>query len=301
ARGMATAPEAPDAEGVPSAWCEALGALVADASLDPAFRALALELPGNDEIAADIVAQGGEADPDRIHAAITAMRQALGRSLDATLSTLYAEMRPTGPYSPDADSAGRRALAMRALAPLVATGSATHVARAEALFDEATNMTESIGALGLLVHHGAPGAGDRLDRFEDRWQGDELVMDKWFSVQATAPGAQAAARVAALTGHPAFAWQRPNRFRAVVATFAMGNPTGFHAADGAGYRFVADWILKLDAVNPQTAARVSGAFESWKRYDAKRRDLIHAEMARIAASETLSRNTREIVERMLSG
>ncbi|MEL6774366.1 MAG: DUF3458 domain-containing protein, partial [Pseudomonadota bacterium] len=301
AHALATGAAAPEGAAVPEAWCEALAQLAGDAALDPAFRALALELPGNDEVAADIVARGGLADPDRIHAALRAMRRRLGESAGEVLLGLYETMRPEGPYSPDAESAGRRALANRALAPLVATGEAAHLARAEAQFDGATNMTDSIGALALLVHHGAPGAPARVEAFRQRWAEDELVMDKWFAVQATAPLPDAVARARALTEDPAFVWQRPNRFRSVVGAFAMGNPVGFHSLDGSGYRFTADWLLRLDALNPQTAARVSGCFESWKRYDEARRGLMQAEMQRIAATPSLSKNTREIVERMLAG
>ncbi|MEO1458977.1 MAG: DUF3458 domain-containing protein, partial [Pseudomonadota bacterium] len=288
------------AAAVPEAWCESLGRLVGDEALDPAFRALAMELPGNDEIAGEMAARGALADPDAIHAALSAMRRQLGRALDAQLTAVSEAMAVDGPYRPDAAQAGRRALRNRCLALRLATDAPAAHAAAEAQFDGATNMTDSLAALGALVHHAAPGAAARLADFRARWEADALVMDKWFAVQATAPLPDALARVAALTSDEAFSWRRPNRFRAVVASFALGNPVGFHAANGSGYRFVADWILRLDALNPQTAARVAGCFESWRRYEPNRQAAMRAALEGLAARDTLSRNTREIVERVLA-
>ncbi|MGF1553650.1 MAG: aminopeptidase N [Paracoccaceae bacterium] len=292
---------ADEPDGVPDAWCEALGRVVEEGTLDPAFRALALEMPGNDEVSAEIFAAGTPADPDMVHAALTVMRRRLGQRLDEALARLYDALAESGPYSPDAAAAGRRALRNRAMALRLATGSDAAQAAAEAQFDAAANMTDAMAAMTALVHHDAPGAEPRLKAFRERWSRDELVMDKWFAVQATAPVADAVRRVEDLTGHPQFSWKRPNRFRAVVASFAMANPVGFHARDGEGYRFVTDWILRLDRLNPQTAARVAGAFERWRRYDEGRQHLVRTEMERLAATETLSKNTREIVERMLRG
>ena len=288
------------AAAVPGAWCDALGRALTDEALDPQFRALLLEMPGNDEVAAEIATAGLPADTDRIHAALTTIRRVLGTALAAPLAQTQAAMRTDGPYSPDAASAGRRALANRALSLMVAAGGGEALATAEAQIDAGASMTDVMAALAMLVHHDAPGAPPRLAAFRDRWAGDELVMDKWFAVQATAPVAGITERVAALTEDPAFAWKRPNRFRSLVASFAMANPVGFHAADGSGYRFVADWLLRLDAVNPQTAARVSGAFETWRRYDSARQAHARTAMERIAAAPDLSRNTREIVERLLA-
>ncbi|MEM7497738.1 MAG: aminopeptidase N [Pseudomonadota bacterium] len=285
---------------IPNAWSDALGRVLSDEALDPAFRALTLELPGNDEVAGELAGRGEQADPDAIHAALTAMRAHLGHALSEPLTTALTHFAEDGPYSPDAAAAGRRALRNRCLGLLLAAdGAAAHEA-AEAQFDNAGNMTDSVAALSLLVHHGAPGAASRLDAFRQRWSSDELVMDKWFTVQATSPAPGAVERAGRLTEDPAFNWKRPNRFRSVIASFAMANPVGFHAADGAGYRFVADWLIRLDGLNPQTAARVCGCFESWRRYTEDRQAAMRAELERIADIPRLSRNTREIVERLLA-
>ena len=161
----------------------------------------------------------------------------------------------------------------------------------------ANNMTEEVGTLAHLLECGA--GQDEVARFEARWQGERLVMDKWFSLQilCAAPD-QAAAVTAKLTQHKLFDWKNPNRFRAVFGALS-GNHAGFHHATGAGYALMADWLIKLDPLNPQTAARMSGAYETWARYDAGRQALIKGQLARIAAAPGISRNLAEMVARMI--
>ena len=286
---------------VPEAWTEALGRVLTDDTLEPAFRARVLAMPSETELAGEVAETGDPADPDAIHATVLAMRAALGSGLAGPLAETCAAMAVPGPYSPDAASAGRRALRNRALALRLAGGTEEAHRAAEAQFDTADNMTDSMAALSALVQHDAPGAQARLTAFYERWKEDALVVDKWLALQATAPGARALEKVRALTDHPAFDWKNPNRFRSLIGAFAMGNPTGFHRADGAGYRFVTDWLLRLDRANPQTAARLAGCFESWRRYTPDRRALMTGELKRMAGTEGLSRNTREMVERMLGG
>ncbi|HUF87820.1 MAG TPA: aminopeptidase N [Thermohalobaculum sp.] len=284
---------------VPAAWIDGIRAVLADESQDPAFRALAAEPPGVDEIAREIAARGGLADPDAIHAALTRMRRSLGENLADLLAGLHDAAASMGPYSPDAVAAGRRALKNRCLALLGATRTPESFERAEREHRAADNMTDSLASLGVLVHEGAPAADALLAAFHQRWRHDPLVTDKWLALQATAPLADTLARVRALTGHPAFEWKNPNRFHALIGAFAEANPVAFHARDGAGYRFVADWLVRLDAVNPQTAARVTGAFETLGTYDAARQALMRAELECIAGTDGLSRNTSEIVARIL--
>ena len=129
---------------------------------------------------------------------------------------------------------------------------------------------------------------------------DRLVVDKWFSVQAAGtPPARAVATVERLTRHPDFDWKNPNRLRALIGAFASGNPAGFHAADGGGYRLVVDWLIRLDPVNPQTTARLTATFGNWRVFDAGRQALMQAELERLAALPGLSRDTGEIVGRLL--
>ena len=198
-------------------------------------------------------------------------------------------------YSFDEASAGKRALrntALRLLSPLDSP------IRARAQYDAATNMTDQMAAFACLLEAGDP---EIAARFHEQWHGDRLVMDKWFMMQvAHAAPQDAVARAKIMTKHPDFDWKNPNRFRAVMAGLTSGNPAGFHDASGAGYTFLADWLLRLDKANPQTAARMSTAFETWRRYDADRQGLIEAELRRIDRTEGLSRDLREMVERMLA-
>ncbi|MEM7686935.1 MAG: aminopeptidase N C-terminal domain-containing protein, partial [Pseudomonadota bacterium] len=145
-----------------------------------------------------------------------------------------------------------------------------------------------------------PDAAEALDRFHSKWQADPLVVDKWLMLQASAPTEDVLAQVKALTEHQSFDWKNPNKFRSLIGVFAMANPLAFHAKDGSGYAFVTNWLLKLDALNPQTTARLAGVYETCGRYTADRQDLMRAQMQRMADTAELSKNTREIVERMLA-
>ncbi|MEM9127956.1 MAG: aminopeptidase N C-terminal domain-containing protein, partial [Pseudomonadota bacterium] len=131
------------------------------------------------------------------------------------------------------------------------------------------------------------------------WHHDRLVVDKWFGLQVSMAAPDMASACAdRLTEHPDFNWKNPNRFRSVMGALAM-NHAGFHQADGSGYTVLADWLIKLDSVNPQTTARMCTAFQSWTRYDAERQDLIRTQLSRIAAAPNLSRDTAEMVSRIL--
>jgi aminopeptidase N len=273
----------------PAPLIEGLARVVLDTGLDPAFRALTLRLPGDDDMAATIAAAGGVPDPDAMHAARRGLHLALAQKLAPHLPALSAPI--AGAFSPAADQAGQRALRLAALG----LWARLDLAPLRAAHQVASNMTEEIGTLAHLLENSAERG--EVARFEGRWQGDRLVMDKWFSLQilCAAPD-QAAVVTAKLTQHPLFDWKNPNRFRAVFGALS-GNHAGFHHASGAAYALLADWLITLDPLNPQTAARLSGAFETWVRYDAGRQALIKDQLARIAAAP-ISRNLAEMVARM---
>ncbi|MCU0817228.1 MAG: aminopeptidase N [Cypionkella sp.] len=275
-------------------WLEALARVVFDESLDPAFRALCLRLPSEDDMAQTLHLAGHVPDPDRIHAARRRMGEALAARLAPGLPALMAALAEPGPFSPDARAAGRRALRV-AVGQVLARVDGGAAARAA--FAAADNMTETMGALAALVEVGA--GAEALARFEARWRHDANVMDKWFMVQvALAPPAQAVEVARGLVAHPGFTWKNPNRFRSVIGALSA-NHAGFHRADGAGYNFVAEWLLKLDPLNPQTAARMSTAFETWRRYDADRQGMVEEVLARILGTRGLSRDLTEMAGRML--
>jgi aminopeptidase N len=168
---------------------------------------------------------------------------------------------------------------------------------AQSLFETADNMTEQAGALTALLSAGI--GQEELASFYAQWFHDRLVMDKWFMMQVGAAAPLDAARIAAsLTEHADFDMKNPNRFRAVFGALA-GNHGGFHAPDGAAYKLLADWLIKLDPLNPQTTARMCGAFETWPRYDADRQEMIKDQLNRILATPQLSGDTTEMVTRIL--
>jgi aminopeptidase N len=275
-------------------WLDALARVAFDEALDPAFRALCLRLPSEDDMAQTLHLAGHVPDPDRIHAARRRMGEALAARLAPRLPALIAALAEPGPFTPDARAAGRRALRMAAVQILARVDGG---AAARAAFAAADNMTEEMGAMAALVEIGA--GDEALARFEARWAGDANIMDKWFMVQiALAPPSRAVEVARALAAHPAFGWKNPNRFRSVIGALSA-NHAGFHRADGAGYAFVADWLLKLDPLNPQTAARMSTAFETWRRYDADRQGMVQEVLERILATEGLSRDLTEMAGRML--
>jgi aminopeptidase N len=272
---------------------DALDHVAQDDGVDPAFRALTLALPSEDDLAQAMVDGGLVPDPTAIHAARRTVQTAMAGALRPTLTALYDRLDPGPAYSPDAAQAAARSLRNTCLALL---SRIEGPARARAQYDAAGNMTDQIAAFTTLLDLGDP---DIADRFFDQWQHDRLVMDKWFMAQVShAEPGDAVATATRLTDHPLFDWQNPNRFRSVIGGLTAGNPAGFHDPCGAGYRFLADWILRLDARNPQTAARMSTAFETRKRYDADRVALMDAELARIAATEGLSRDLTEMIGRM---
>ncbi len=277
-------------------FLSALGAVACDEALDPAFRALALGLPTEAEIVAHVADTGLTPDPLVVHSARRRLERAIGQALGNRLETIHAAHAVPGPYRPDADAAGRRALRGRALALICARDGTADLAAIQ--FGQADNMTETMAALALLVAHGQ--AQEALAAFHDRWRGDRLVLDKWFSVQARlTPPETAVETVASLTVHPDFDWRNPNRFRALIGAFAAGNAAGFHRSDGAGYRLLTDWLIRLDPVNPQTAARMLTSFETWRVFGTERRHLMQQELLRLAAVSGLSRDTEEIVGRLL--
>jgi aminopeptidase N len=170
---------------------------------------------------------------------------------------------------------------------------------AKSLYSKADNMTESLGALGCLLNNGQGQA--EAAAFYERWKDQRLVIDKWFALQiGCASPADCVEITRALTKHKDFDWKNPNRFRSVIGSLG-GNQAGFHRQDGAGYTLYADWMLILDPVNAQITARMCGAFETWRRFDAGRQALIKAQLDRILAVPTLSRNTREMLTRIVNG
>jgi aminopeptidase N len=278
-----------------SRFVAAFGDLLSDMRRDPAFTAMAAALPTEMELAQGLK----DADPDAIHLARETLRKALADTYRGKLHEIYASLKSNEPFTPDAASAGRRALRNACLRYLTAEDTPATRSLAFEHFRTADNMTDAVAGLLCLVDMDGTEGNKALEAFHDKWKNNPLVIDKWMTIQAQSSNPGTLKRVKDLTTHAAFNLANPNRVRALVGAFVMGNQLRFHAPDGSGYAFLADTVLRLDGVNPQVAARLCGAFETWRRFDHGRQTLIRKELARIAATPGLSRNVREIAEKML--
>jgi aminopeptidase N len=274
----------------------ALASILKDPKLEPAFIALALVPPGEGDIAREI---GRDIDPDAVFQARRALRTDIGTKLGTALAAAYNRMTAPGPYSPDAESTGKRSLRNVALDLLAATGTPEAIARATHQFETADNMTDRMAALATLALHPGPDRERALTDFYARFAAEALVIDKWFSLQAMAPQPDTLDRIRALTTHAAFSFGNPNRVRALIGAFAA-NPTQFNRADGAGYDFIADTLLALDPKNPQLAARLATAFRTWRILEQGRRAKAESALERVKAGANLSRDLSDIVERALA-
>ncbi|MND51244.1 Aminopeptidase N [compost metagenome] len=278
------------------AFVAALLECAGDASLEPAFRAQALNLPSEADIAR---ALGGNNDPDAIHAGRKAVHEAIAKAGEDVFVRLYNEMKVEGAYSPEAGDAGKRSLRGVALSYLMYAENSPQ--RAAEAFAAADNMTDLAQSLTLLAHRfpDASEATAALASFLTRFDGNPLVIDKWFSIQATIPGVDALERVKALMENPRFNPGNPNRVRSLVGTFAFGNPTGFNRVDGKGYDFLADQILAIDPKNPQLAARILTSMRSWRSLEPVRAEQARLALSKIAKAAGLSTDVSDIVGRML--
>ncbi len=277
---------------------DAFGAVLADGRLtDKTYAAQLLTLPGEEYLAEQMAV----IDPEAIHAARDFVRRELARALRGELLGVYRSNRDDdGPYRRTAEAAGRRRLRNVALSYLSALPDQSGHQLALNQYRGADNMTDALAGLRVLAHSENPYRHEVLDDFYARWRNDPLVLDKWFAIQATAPLPGTLDSVRALLDHPAFSIRNPNKVRAVIGAFASGNPVRFHAADGGGYVFLADQVLRLDAINPQVAARMAGALSRWRRYDGGRRELMRGQLQRILAAVSLSRDVYEVVGKSLS-
>jgi aminopeptidase N len=275
------------------AFVAALGEILRDEALDPAFAAEAIMLPSEDYIAERMAT----IDVEAIHQARESLRRTIATTLEPELRRVHDASSDGGPYSPDAASAGRRALKNATLAYLAALPQ--HHALVTAQVRSATNMTDRAAALRLLVDLDIPEREAALDDFYQRYAGDTLVLDKWFALQAVSALPDALAKVEALLQHPAFSLRNPNKVRALVGSFTAANPLRYHAADGTGYAFHVARTLELDPINPQVAARLLAPLGRWRRFDSARQALMTAALTRILAAPRLSRDVYEIAAKSL--
>ncbi|MGQ7830244.1 aminopeptidase N [Altererythrobacter sp. Z27] len=277
-----------------AAIATAMGAVLADPALEDAMRGELMLLPTQSYL----FEQLDKADPAAIHREREGLKALLGRELATEMHRLYDRAEKV-PY--DGEGArGARKLKTQVLAYAAASDPAKAAELAAYQYDRADNMTDRQGALMVLCGLEHPAREEKLADFYRRYQGNALVIDKWFMLQALSLHPRVLDHVKALKDHPDFTIRNPNRVRSLYMGFA-GNPPAFHTPSGEGYRMVADLILALDPINPQTAARFVPALGRWRRLEDGRAALMRAELERIAAAEHLSRDTYEQVSRSLDG
>jgi aminopeptidase N len=279
----------------PREFIAAFAEVLSRAEADPAFATEALGLPSEGYMAE----QMSEVDPDAIHAARTGLRRDIASTLREPLMKAYRESTVPGPYSPDARSAGRRALRNLCLGYLMELDDADVRTLCRQQFERADNMTDALAALGALANCDCAERAPALQSFYERWKAEPLVVDKWLAVQAGSRLPDTLAQVKRLAAHPAFDIRNPNKVYSLIRVFCA-NQSRFHAADGGGYEFIADKVLELDALNPQVAARIARAFDRWKKFDAGRQARARSVLERMKAAPGLSRDTAEIVLRALA-
>ena len=290
-----------DTNFLPASYVNAMRAVLRDPQLDAAFKDLALTLPSESYISEqlDVV------DPQIVHQVREAMRQQLATDLQEDWAWAYDQCSHTGAYTPDAISAGKRALAGHALLMLCvaarASGDPVWPGKTLQRYKDAGNMTDRYNALSALVASGSPLAAGALHSFHHQFKNDDLVIDKWFALQAGAPDVNGSAlpAVRQLMKQPDFHIKNPNRARSVIFSYCNGNPGGLHRADGAGYAFWAEQVLALDAFNPQVAARLARALDRWKKLAEPYRTAAGQAIAKVAASPKLSNDVREIVNQAM--
>jgi aminopeptidase N len=279
----------------PDGFFSAFSKILSEAATDPAFAAEALALPSETYLAEQL----GEVDPDALHAARNALRRRVAERLKGDMLLAYRAFATSGAYTPDAASAGQRALRNLCLSYLTELGDEASFGLCMAQFEQADNMTDTMAALTALVNHESDQTQNALDRFYEKWSGEPLVVDKWLAVQAASSSPGTLTNVQRLTKHAAFDIRNPNKIYSLIRTFGA-NHVRFHTADGAGYAFVADQIISIDQINPQVAARIARCFDRWRKFDEQRQQHARRALERIKATPDLSPDTTEVVSRALN-
>ncbi len=295
---LAAAAQKPAASKTLQTLIKALGQVLNDPKLDPAFKAMSLVLPSEGELGLAMRAAGQLIDIDALYAVRKAMVLQIGTTLRDDFQKMHDHLSKLGEQATDGASMNKRSLKNLCLAYLAVSEDEKALKQ---VFKQATtskNMTDQIAALNILAETNSPLRAKALAHFEKRWRKVPTIMDKWFAVQASAKHTDVLAHVQKLMKHPAFDIKNPNRVSALIGAFA-GNGLGFHAADGSGYKFVAEMIAKIDPLNPQRGAGLCKVFARWRDYDAKRQQLMQKHLRTLATQHRLSANSSEIVTKSL--
>ena len=280
---------------VSSAFVAALAALLDDESLDQAMVAKMLLLPSE----AYLAELQQPVRVKAIHSAREKVKQGLASDLRERFERVYQSIPLAGEYQYTSAAVAQRSLKNTCLSYLMTDPSAAAVDTCMRHYEQASNMTDQMAAFTALVHSTAAVKSDVINRFYLQWQEESLVVDQWFSVQASSPQKDTLERVKQLMEHPAFELTNPNKVRALVGAFCNNNPVNFHREDGKGYEFLADRIIELNKVNPQIASRLSGIMSRWRKFEPLLAEQMQGQLRRIM-TESLSPDVYEIVSKSLS-
>ncbi|MCL2900014.1 aminopeptidase N [Brenneria tiliae] len=273
---------------------DAFRAILLDDKLDPMLASQILTLPSENEIAELFET----IDPTAIAAVRDGLVRALAKEMaDEWLAVYRANLTPQ--YRIEHGDIGKRALRNICLYYLAFGDEAEADKLVNAQYRQADNMTDSLAALSAAVSARLPVRDALLADFDERWHQDGLVMDKWFTLQATSPAADVLERVRELQRHRSFSLNNPNRLRALIGAFTASNPAAFHAPDGSGYRFLTEILTDLNTRNPQVAARLIEPLIRLKRYDAKRQALMRQALEQLKSLENLSGDLFEKIGKAL--
>jgi aminopeptidase N len=234
-----------------------------------------------------------------IHETRKFTRKQLAKELHHHFEKIYSEKQEKGSYSIDPESMGRRSLKNVCLGYLAELNTPEVIQLCSKQFNKHGNMTDVVGALGVLTHIDCPERETAFNEFEKKWNHNTVVMDKWFTLQAISNLPGTLQKVLELTGHPAYDGKNPNKIRALISAFSRFNQLHFHSADGSGYEFIAEQVLKLDPLNPQTAARLVSVFNNWKKFEENNKIKMKDQLNRIVKTPELSGDVFEIVSKAL--
>ena len=262
---------------------------------DPALLALALSFPSETYLAEQLEI----IDVEAIHQAHKFLRTKLAQKLQLEFKKTYSAFQEKEAFQLDPESMGRRRLRNVCLSYLSELENQEIRKLAHKQFKNSKNMTDVVGALEVLTHQDCPEKESAFSEFEVKWHNNTVVMDKWFSLQAISHLPSTLKNVRELTLHPAYDDKNPNKIRALISSFSRLNQLRFHAVDGSGYEFIAEQVLRLDPLNPQTAARLVSVFNNWKKFDETHKTKMNDQMQRIVKTPNLSGDVFEIVSKAL--
>jgi aminopeptidase N len=280
----------------PQYFIQAMSKVLTDFDTDPSLLAEALSLPDLKTLMVSMQ----DIRVDVLHQAREFIKKSLVNALEVEFLSVYNQNFVEGDYKVESEDIAKRSLKNTCLSYLMCTSNPDMKRLCKQQYQSANNMTDTISALSLYVHHQAEGFNDLLMDFYQKWQDNALVMDKWFILQATSPAFGTLDNVLELMQHSAFSLENPNKVRSMIGAFSSSNLLHFHQDSGKGYEFLANQVIALNKINPQIASRMVSIFNTWKNFDKSRRELMSQQLERIRDSKDLSPDVFEIVEKALS-